>query len=59
MGTKSLRGWFGPLFVIGQRFATDWTKRFAIVLAVGIIAGESLAGVADAIIKVIDGLSRG
>ena len=49
----------GLLFVIGQRFTTSWTKRFAIVLAAGIIAGESLAGVGDAILKVIEGLSGG
>ena len=47
----------GVLLVAGQRFAPNWTKRFAIVLAAGIIAGESLAGVGDAILKVIQGLS--
>jgi putative OPT family oligopeptide transporter len=49
----------GLLFLVAKRFAESWTGRFAIVLAAGIIAGESLAGVGDAILKVIDGLSGG
>lgn len=49
----------GLLFVVAKRFAESWTARFAIVLAAGIIAGESLAGVGDAILKVVEGLSGG
>lgn len=49
----------GLLFVVAKRFAESWTARFAIVLAAGIIAGESLAGVGDAILKVIEGLTGG
>ena len=49
----------GLFFVIAKRFAESWTARFAIVLAAGVIAGESLAGVGDAILKVISGLSGG
>ena len=49
----------GLLFLVAKRFVASWTGRFAIVLAAGIIAGESLAGVGDAILKVIDGLSGG
>ncbi len=36
---------------IGQKFAPAWTARYAIVLAAGIMAGESLMGVGDAIWK--------
>jgi uncharacterized oligopeptide transporter (OPT) family protein len=46
-------------FVLAKRFAASWTARFAIVLAAGIIAGESLAGVGDAILKVVQGLAGG
>ena len=49
----------GVLFVVAKRFAESWTSRFAIVLAAGIIAGESLAGVGDAVWKVISGLAGG
>lgn len=49
----------GLLFVISKRFAKEWNARFAIVLAAGVIAGESLAGVGDAILRVISGLSGG
>lgn len=46
----------GAVFMsIGQRFAKSWTARFAVVLAAGIIAGESLAGVADAVWKIVGG----
>ena len=43
------------LMAISQRFAKSWTARFAIVLAAGIIAGESLAGVGDAVWKILGG----
>ena len=49
----------GVLFSLSSRFWKKWTARFAIVLAAGIVAGESLAGVGDAVIKVIQGLSGG
>jgi len=49
----------GLLLVVGKRFAESWTARFAIVLAAGIIAGESLAGVGDAVLDVIEGLTGG
>jgi putative OPT family oligopeptide transporter len=38
-----------------ERVAPDWQKRFLLVLAAGIIAGESLAGVADAFWKMLGG----
>jgi len=41
------------IYELGSRFAESWTKRFAIVLAAGIMAGESLMGVADAIYKML------
>jgi putative OPT family oligopeptide transporter len=44
------------LMLTGERFAKSWTARFAIVLAAGIMAGESLAGVADAVVKMLSGL---
>jgi putative OPT family oligopeptide transporter len=47
----------GLLFLLGKRYADNWTTRFAIVLAAGVIAGESLAGVGDAIWKVVTGLT--
>jgi putative OPT family oligopeptide transporter len=43
------------IFTVADKFARDWTKRFAIVLAAGIMAGESLMGVADAIYKMVSG----
>lgn len=49
-------------FVIGasalalvRRFAPRWAERFGIVLCAGIVAGESLAGVADAFWKMFGG----
>ena len=38
-----------------KKISDSWTKRFAIVLAAGIMAGESLMGVADAIYKTVSG----
>ena len=43
------------IYVVAEKFAESWTKRFAIVLAAGIMAGESLMGVADAIYKMVAG----
>lgn len=43
------------LLVALQRVAPTWTKRFSIVLAAGIVAGESVAGVVDAFWKMIGG----
>ena len=40
----------------GERFFSKWTARFGIVLAAGIMAGESLMGVADAVYKMLSGL---
>jgi uncharacterized oligopeptide transporter (OPT) family protein len=40
-------------FVVAQKVSKDWTHRFAIVLAAGIMAGESLMGVADALWKML------
>ena len=38
-----------------RRYAPEWSERFLVVLAAGLIAGESLAGVVSAIIKIIQG----
>jgi putative OPT family oligopeptide transporter len=43
------------VFVVAQRVSKSWTHRFAIVLAAGIMAGESLMGVADALWKMLGG----
>lgn len=37
------------IFVVARRYAASWTSRFAIVVAAGLIAGESLAGVSFAL----------
>jgi uncharacterized oligopeptide transporter (OPT) family protein len=48
----------GAVFMLlGERFAKSWTVRFGIVLAAGIMAGESLAGVGDAVVKMVQGLT--
>ena len=47
------------LMNVGERFFSKWTARFAIVLAAGIMAGESLMGVADAAYKMFSGLAGG
>ena len=39
------------IITLGQRFAPTWTERFGIVLCAGVVAGESIAGVADAFWK--------
>ena len=39
------------IMAVGEKVSKSWTTRFAIVLAAGIMAGESLMGVADAIYK--------
>ena len=43
------------IMAVGEKVSKDWTKRFAIVLAAGIMAGESLMGVADALYKMVMG----
>lgn len=43
------------LMAAGEKFAKSWTARFGIVLAAGIMAGESLAGVGDAVRQVLKG----
>jgi uncharacterized oligopeptide transporter (OPT) family protein len=47
--------------VLGQlakRFFASWSARFLMVAASGTIAGESLTGAVDAVITVVQGLSR-
>ena len=41
------------IYEVAKKVSDSWTKRFAIVLAAGIMAGESLMGVADAIYKMV------
>jgi uncharacterized oligopeptide transporter (OPT) family protein len=43
------------LMKLGERFAPRWTERFGIVVCAGVIAGESLAGVGDALWKLFGG----
>jgi len=45
----------GLAAVIATRYARNWADRFLIVLAAGVVAGESLTGVALAIHKVLAG----
>ena len=45
----------GAAAVIATRYARNWTERFLIVLAAGVVAGESLTGVTLAIHKVLAG----
>lgn len=45
----------GVLVALGGRFFPKWTGRFASVVACGLIAGESLAGVAFAIRRMLAG----
>jgi uncharacterized oligopeptide transporter (OPT) family protein len=58
----TLQVWTAIAFAIGatlavvlERFVPKWAARFLIVLASGIMAGESLAGVGDALWKMIFG----
>ncbi len=44
--------------VVSGKFAKAWTARFLIVLAAGLIAGESLVGVGHAIIQAVEGLAK-
>ena len=44
------------IMTVGEKFAKSWTARFGIVLAAGIMAGESLAGVGDAVYKMVSTL---
>jgi putative OPT family oligopeptide transporter len=41
---------------IAARFAPRWSERFVVVLAAGLVAGESLAGVAYASVRMLFGL---
>jgi len=45
----------GLAAVLATRYARDWADRLLIVLAAGVVAGESLTGVALAIHKVVAG----
>jgi uncharacterized oligopeptide transporter (OPT) family protein len=36
-----------------MRFAKTWTERFLMALAAGLVAGESLAGVASVLVKIL------
>ena len=45
----------GLAAVIATRYARNWAERFLIVLAAGVVAGESLTGVTLAIHKVLAG----
>lgn len=44
------------LMLILSKLAPKWTPKYGIVLCAGIIAGESLAGVGDAFLKMFEGL---
>ncbi len=46
----------GVISVVLNKYAKDWSSRFLIVVASGVIAGESLAGAGQAIWKVISEL---
>jgi len=45
----------GVISVVAMRFANTWAKRFLIVVASGIVAGEGLVGVGIAVYKVVAG----
>jgi putative OPT family oligopeptide transporter len=45
------------LMVALSKLAPKWTPKYGLVLCAGIIAGESLAGVGDAFIKMFQGLA--
>ncbi|MEZ4271164.1 MAG: OPT family oligopeptide transporter [Myxococcota bacterium] len=45
----------GIIHRLGQRYATHWTQRFLLVLAAGVVAGESLAGVAVTVKQLLFG----
>jgi putative OPT family oligopeptide transporter len=58
----TLQVWVAISFAVGatialilERVVPSWTARFLIVLASGIMAGESLAGVGDALVKMFGG----
>lgn len=40
---------------IAARFAPEWSRRFVLPIAAGLVAGESLAGVASALVTLISG----
>lgn len=53
---QSLSMFVGALLgAVGNRWAKSWSDRFLIVLAAGLIAGESLTGVGVAIEKILTG----
>lgn len=45
----------GVLLVAAGRISADWTKRYAIAIAAGLIAGESLFGMVTALLKPLTG----
>lgn len=45
----------GLLAMIAFRFTTTWAQRFVVVLAAGLIAGESLTGIGVALQKILAG----
>ena len=49
----------GLLSVLGMRFAKTWTKRFLIVIASGVVAGEGLIGVGIAIYAALKNMMEG
>lgn len=47
----------GLISVVAERINSKWAKRFVIVIAAGIIAGESLVGVGIAIYQTLTGIA--
>ncbi len=47
----------GLIAVVAERFNEKWARRFVIVIAAGIIAGESLVGVGIAIYQTLTGIA--
>lgn len=43
------------LAAVAQRLAPDWARRFTLPMAAGLVAGESLAGVASALWELVSG----
>lgn len=43
----------GVLSAISGRYAVNWRTRFAIVMAAGLVAGESLVGVGDSLLSLL------
>ncbi|EIC19668.1 OPT family oligopeptide transporter [Thiorhodovibrio frisius] len=46
------------LGVLARALAPDWQRRFLIVAAAGLVAGESLVGVLDALMQMLGGAGR-